>query len=255
MTSSTDPTPGASASAADDHWYERWFGEDYLALYPHRDQLEAERIVAMIERHLGGRRIDRALDLACGAGRHSRVLGKLWWTVGYDLSAALLNVAKREAPEAVYVRGDVRLLPFARESFALVVNLFTSFGYFSNDAEHEAVIAEVAAVTAPGGTFAIDYLNPAFVARTLNPRDERTVNGCLVEQERRITPDGRYVEKRITLCDKMRSFVERVRLYSRADLESMLGRSGFDVEMAAGDYDGTAWTPESPRTILLAVKP
>ncbi len=29
-------------------WFEEWFGEEYLQLYPHRDAAEAERAVGLI---------------------------------------------------------------------------------------------------------------------------------------------------------------------------------------------------------------
>jgi len=38
------------------------------------------------------------------------------------------------------VRGDMREIPFAADSFDLVVNLFTSFGYFDDDREHVRVL-------------------------------------------------------------------------------------------------------------------
>jgi hypothetical protein len=88
----------------------------------------------------------------------------------------------------------------------------------------------------------------------LKPRDERRVNDLVVEQERSITADGRFVEKKITLRGKNKSFVERVRLFSRSQLESLLEDAGFAVEKVFGDYGGEAWTPESPRTMLLSVK-
>ncbi len=31
-------------------WFEQWFGEEYLRLYPHRDEADAERAVALIDR-------------------------------------------------------------------------------------------------------------------------------------------------------------------------------------------------------------
>ena len=31
-------------------WFEEWFGEEYLQLYPHRDDADAERAVALSER-------------------------------------------------------------------------------------------------------------------------------------------------------------------------------------------------------------
>ena len=100
----------------------------------------------------------------------------------------------------------------------------------------------------------LDYLNAGQVARTLTPSDERIVNGLVVEQRRSITADGRFVEKRITLRGKNKSFVERVRLFSRPDLERLLDESGFEVEDVVGDYNGGAWTADSERTMLVSVK-
>jgi cyclopropane fatty-acyl-phospholipid synthase-like methyltransferase len=53
-------------------WFEEWFGEEYLRLYPHRDDADAERAVALIGRTVGLEAGWRVLDVACGAGRHAR---------------------------------------------------------------------------------------------------------------------------------------------------------------------------------------
>lgn len=245
-----EPAPERQGSA----WFEQWFGDEYLSLYPHRDGKEAGKLVDFLCRRLAGRGVDRVLDLACGAGRHTRALSEHWWTTGFDLSEKLLLVARREAGNLCYVRGDMRVLPFRSGSFSLVVNLFTSFGYFSEDSDHRQVLTEVAAVTAAGGVFVLDYLNAERVAGTLNPSDTRIVNGQVVEQRRSITADGRFVEKKITLRDKGKSFVERVRLFSRTDLEGLLDEAGFAVEEVVGSYDGGAWTAEAERMMFLCAK-
>lgn len=233
-------------------WFEEWFGEDYLRIYQHRDESEAERAIELIATHLPGREIQAVLDLACGAGRHSKPLCERWWTVGLDLSAALLRVARREAPESPYVRADMRVLPFADESFDLVVNLFTSFGYFEDDREHARVLARVRDATKAGGTFVIDFLNASQVRRNLVPYDERVENGITIEQTRVISPDNRFVEKTIRLRERGREYVERVRLLSAGDLERMLEAAGFEVVYCFGDYSGAGWSENSPRTILFA---
>ena len=233
-------------------WFEEWFGEDYLRIYQHRDESEAERAIDLIATHLPGRDIQAVLDLACGAGRHSKPLCERWWTVGLDLSAALLRVARREAPKAPYVRADMRVLPFADESFDLVVNLFTSFGYFEDDREHARVLARVRDAMKPGGTFVIDFLNASQVRRDLVRYDERVENGVTIEQNRIISPDNRFVEKIIRLRELGREYVERVRLLSAGDLERMLEAAVFEVVHCFGDYTGAGWTENSPRTILFA---
>jgi SAM-dependent methyltransferase len=233
-------------------WFEEWFGEDYLRIYQHRDESEAERVIDLIAAHMRGREIEAVLDLACGAGRHSKPLCERWWTVGLDLSSALLRVARREAPDAPYVRADMRELPFAEESFDLVVNLFTSFGYFEEDSAHARVLAGVGTVLRPGGALVIDFLNASQVRRNLVAYDERVENGITIEQHRIISPDDRFVEKTIRLRERGREYVERVRLLSAGDLERMLGVAGFEVVHCFGDYAGARWSENSPRTILFA---
>lgn len=235
-------------------WFQDWFGEEYLALYPHRDESEAQHAVEMIERELGTRRVNRVLDLACGAGRHTRPLADRWWTVGLDLSAVLLKVAHSAEPEGNYVRGDMRVLPFSDRSFDLCVNLFTSFGYFESDAQHLRVLAEVARVVDIGGTFVLDFLNSKSVGPNLVASDERRVGDQVVEQRRMITPDGRFVQKTISLSGSEKKFIERVRLFSVEELEMMLEESGFAVCAKKGDYLGGPLTDQSPRAILFAVR-
>ena len=241
---------GSGSQEAD--WFEEWFGDDYLRIYQHRDEQEAEHAVELIAANLAGREINTVLALGCGAGRHTRVLFERWWTVGLDLSMALLREARHESADAPLVRADMRDLPFADESFDLVVNFFTSFGYFEDDREHARVLSCVRAAMRPRGTLVIDFLNAGQVQRELVPYDERVESGVTIEQRRTITPDGRFVEKMITLRDTGREYVERVRLLSARDLERMLKAAGFDVQKRFGDYGGGGWSEESPRTILFA---
>jgi SAM-dependent methyltransferase len=231
-------------------WFEHWFGDEYLRLYPHRDESDAAEAIDLIAAHMHGRVVDSVLDLACGAGRHSRLLCDRWWTVGLDLSSALLKVARRESPDAPYVRADMRELPFATGSFDLAVNLFTSFGYFDDDREHAQVLKCVGRTTKRGGTFVLDFLNPGEVRRNLVERDERVVGGATVEQFRRISTDRKYVEKTIRVRGK--EYLERVRLFSASELEEMLDDAGFDVVERAGDYTGASWSDDTPRTILFS---
>ena len=237
-------------------WFERWFGEEYLALYPHRDEREAASALGLIESNLGGLKVARALDLACGAGRHSRLLKERWQTTGFDLSAALLARAKAADPEGFYVRGDMRALPFVDHGFDLVVNLFTSFGYFDNDAQHLRVLAEVARVTRRGGKFVLDFLNADHVRGTLVPKESSNLGGRSVEVRREISADERFVVKTIASGGEGgdQTFVERVRLFDRMDLETMLEESGFGVEQVLGDYAGGPHSESSPRTIVFAIR-
>jgi SAM-dependent methyltransferase len=245
--------PRAGASPKPDDWFEDWFGEEYLALYEHRDHHEARAVAALIAERMGEAGDAPVLDLACGAGRHQRTLCERgWWTVGLDLSPSLLRAARAQDRTAPLVRADMRELPFADACFALVVNLFTSFGYFRDDAQHLRVLADVARVVRPGGWFVLDYLHAEQVRRSLVPRDERVVGTLTVEQEREISADGRFVRKTITIGDLGRTFVERVRLFEPAELVALCTEAGFVVHSVLGDYDGSPLRPDAPRTIVFA---
>jgi SAM-dependent methyltransferase len=163
----------------------------------------------------------------------------------------LLQVARSESPDACYVRGDMRRLPFATGAFNLVVNFFTSFGYFATDDENRQVLAEVHRVLARGGAFVLDYLNADQVRRTLVPHDTRRVGHRTVTQDRTITPDGKYVEKTIHATGFATTYLERVRLFEPGDLRCLLQEAGLVVEHEMGDYQGSALTAESPRAIFL----
>jgi SAM-dependent methyltransferase len=236
-------------------WYERWFGEEYLALYPHRNEADAAAAVTLLERQLTGRLDGRVLDLACGAGRHVGLLRRFGWTVGLDLSPVLLRVARANDPAGPYVRADMRVLPFAGGSFTLVTNLFTSFGYFDSDEQHSRVLHEVYGVLRSTGTFVLDYLNADHVRDNLVECDERELSGRRIEQRRSISSDGRFVVKRILDQADGRTFFERVRLFAPSELGALLREAGFTIDAEFGDYAGAPLSPSSSRAIFFARRP
>jgi SAM-dependent methyltransferase len=234
-------------------WFEQWFGEEYHALYPHRDDEDARRAIALIRRVVKWKSGDRILDLACGPGRHAAELAR-WGgqVVGFDLSRAMLRRA-RERSGGSLVRGDMRALPFRNGSFALAVNLFTSFGYFLDDEEHRRVVQQVVAALSPGGYFVLDYLNAAHVRRTLKLTEQAKGRDVLVT--RRIDAANRFVIKEIELRDEGRRFEERVRLFDADELAGLFTDAGLEVTARFGDYDGAPAGSDAPRMILVGTRP
>jgi SAM-dependent methyltransferase len=230
-------------------WFEEWFGEEYLQLYPHRDDAEAARAVALLVEATGLQPRWRVLDVACGAGRHARAFRAAGARcVGVDLSASLLRIA-RGVTDAFLVRADMRALPIRPGSMDLTVNLFTSFGYFGREADHATALQEMVATVRPGGWFAIDFLNPATVRARLVACERVATGGREVEVTRALSPDGHHVSK--TIRTEGRSFVERVRLFEPEEIETMLRQTRVTVRRRFGDYDASPMQPGSPRTILV----
>ena len=238
-------------------WFEQWFGEEYHALYPHRDEEEARQVVDLVRGVAPWAAGDRVLDLACGAGRHAAALERAGArVVGFDLSTAMLRRAGARS-RAALVRGDMRALPFRPGAFAVAVNLFTSFGYFRDDTEHLHVVRQVAAVLAPGGRFVLDYLNADQVRRTLRRDSEEVRDGggeTAARVRRRFSEEGLYVVKEIELRDEGRSFQERVRLFAPAELAALLEQAGFRVTDRFGDYAGHPLATDSPRAIFVGTR-
>lgn len=231
-------------------WFEEWFGEEYLHLYPHRNEADAGRLIALLTRELPWRVGWRVLDVACGAGRHLAALERAGAVAfGFDLSLPLLRRA-RDATARPLVRADMRALPYRARSMDLTVNLFTSFGYFAADEEHTDALGQMLSTVRPGGWFVIDFLNAEQVRASLVPVEETRYGETLVRITRGLTADGRFVRKTIALADGRR-FEERVRLLGPEVLEGMLVAHGAIVRARFGDYDGAALGTGN-RTILVA---
>jgi len=244
-----------STSSRPPEWYRDWFGEEYLALYPHRDVEEAKAAVALVSEVCvpeGG----LILDLACGAGRHMLEFERRGLTaIGLDLSAALLKQAHEAGPGLRLARGDMRHLPFAEASFGFVANFFTSFGYFADPDEDARVLSEIRRVLKAGGCFALDFLNAERVRTNLVGTESRLHDGRRIEQRRRVEEEGSVVVKEIRIFEPgtgepAGTYYERVRLYSPNELESLLRAARLEPERSYGDYSGAPSGPQSPRFIL-----
>ena len=231
-------------------WFEEYFGEEYLLLYPHRDEEDAERLVSLLCRTVGLMPGWRVLDVACGTGRHAAAFrARAAGVTGLDLSQHLLQRAQGSTRLPV-IRSDLRRIPVRAHTMDFTVNLFTSFGYFDSDAEHAGAMREMIATVNHQGWFAIDFLNAARVPADLVPREDGDLGGDPVRIDRWMDPAGEYVFKSITTTDGRR-FVERVRLFTAKELERVITLAGCAMRFRFGDYDGGALASDSPRVILV----
>ncbi|MFT7609954.1 MAG: SAM-dependent methyltransferase [Candidatus Aldehydirespiratoraceae bacterium] len=94
----------------------------------------------------------RLLDVACGAGLALGRAARLGITVaGIDAADSLLNIARRRAPDAELVHGDMFDLPWATDTFDAVVAFNGIWGGC------EDAVAEIARVCRPGGRIGITF--------------------------------------------------------------------------------------------------
>lgn len=239
-------------------WFAEWFDTEYYhLLYKKRDDQEASGFIRKIVNILDLNPADRVADIACGKGRHSRVLAGMGFTVhGYDLSANSIEYAKKHASGSeTFEIHDIRI-PYSRNDFNAAFNLFTSFGYFDSREEDMDSLMNIYTMLIPGGYFVQDYLNGPPACRSLPFKTTEHVSGLDFEIEKSWNPP--CIIKKISINGKkgIERYEEKVKIYPAEELIAMHAQCGFTNKALFGDYDLTEYKPAtSPRLIIVSQKP
>ena len=238
-------------------WWKTWFGPSYLAVY---DAYLAERTPAEVdglEAVAGLRPPMRVLDLGCGQGRHAIELARRGYRVtGLDLSAYLLDTARRraesEALKIDFIEGDMRRPPPG--PFDAVINLFTAFGYFEQDAENLVVLRAARATLAPGGRMILEVINGERVLRAFESREWVTVGELVVMEDRDLDRDRMRLNVKQRIIgggfDETREF--SIRLYTGSGLKGMFEEAGYARVDLYDGWEGQPATADSVRFLAVA---
>lgn len=237
-------------------WFSIWFDSPYYhLLYKNRDGDEAGLFLTKLIAELNLKPQSRILDLACGKGRHSIFLRQLGYKVtGIDLSPTSIETANMYAQEGLsFFVQDMRE-PISSEDFDVVLNLFTSFGYFDEPADNVKVLQAVHQELKPNGLFLIDFMNSEKVCRTLVAHEKQVINSTRFSIERKVV-DG-FVEKTILVNENANlTFIERVQALTYDDFSEMLESTGFNILSVHGSYDFEPFDIiNSERLIIIAQK-
>jgi SAM-dependent methyltransferase len=204
------------------------------------------------------------LDLACGPGRHLLELARRGYrATGVDSTAAFLGIAESlaagEGLELELVQEDMR--EFRREDgFDGALSMATSFGYFHDPDDDLRVLVNVHDSLRPGAPLVLELMGKEVVARTLAGRDWREEDGLLLLTEQRVRDDWTWVDNRLVLLrtdgdgdgDARQEFVLSHRLYSAAELVSLLDRAGFSSVSLYGGLAGTPYDETAERLVAVA---
>ncbi|HEY3251524.1 MAG TPA: class I SAM-dependent methyltransferase [Ignavibacteria bacterium] len=251
-------------------WYKDWFNtQQYLDLYKHRNDSDAKKIITLLLKNIHLPKGSECLDLACGNGRHSLLFAKKGYHVtGIDLSPYLIKQAQQRLHKEYkaysgnlnFIIRDMRKIEY-KNKFDLVVNLFSSFGYFDSDTENFKVLKGVSRALKHGGYFLFDFLNKEHLTRNIVPFDLKILNMTAYLQLRHI--ENSFVVKNIFIIQsshkykapKIHHYFEKIRLYSLVDLRNEFKKNRLKVIKVFGDYEGKPYfKTKSERLIILARK-
>jgi SAM-dependent methyltransferase len=218
-------------------WFSTWFNSPYYhLLYDNRDEREAEAFLKILVEHLQINSSSKVLDLACGAGRHSIVLNELGVDVeGCDLSPNSINEAKTKSNNSIpFFVHDMRN-PLEKK-YDIILNLFTSFGYFDNLSDNLKVLNSIFDALNPGGIVVIDFMNADKVIRDLKLRQEIQKGDVLFSIKREV--NNHRIIKSIAFEDKGQSyfFQEKVQALSKSDFSELFKEANLELIESFGSY-------------------
>jgi len=165
-------------SKNNNNFYKSWFDTPYYhILYKNRDYKEAEMFTKELMEFIKLPSNSKILDLACGEGRHSINLNKMGYDVtGVDLSVKnIKNASKYESENLKFKIHDMRK-PFGQK-FDLVVNLFTSFGYFDDFKDNLKTLDSIKSSLKKNGLAVIDFLNIKYLKNNLIHKNTEEIDG------------------------------------------------------------------------------
>lgn len=240
-------------------WFRDWFSsEEYLEVYSHRNEEDAKKLLELIFKNVSLGKNSYVLDAACGAGRHLLDITAIGYNAfGFDLSMTLLKKAKSEALKKSLqlnlFRADIRHVAL-KQKFDLVLNLFTSFGYFNTDSENFSFVGAAFDLLNDGGTYVLDFLNEKQLVKTLVSQSSREIEGKTIIEKRKIL-EGRVVKEIFIQGNgSEESFTESVQLYTLEKILDEFSKIGFRLSSSYGDYDGSDFDLENSKRLILFFK-
>lgn len=217
----------------------------------------------------------RVLELGCGTGRVTGVLGGEGRTVvGLDLAPAMLDRARErlgDEPGIHLVRADMRKPP-VEAGWDLVAAPDDPFIHLLDDEDRQRVLDAVAGLLAPDGRLLLDLLwwTPDQQARARSSqglRRTRRVTGpdgseLGVEEWWRLADDGRTVAALYSYLPRDGENAEeavtatfRGRRWTLPELRRSLERAGLEVRRLRGGFDDRPFDPDDARSLLVEAGP
>ncbi|ARM74986.1 class I SAM-dependent methyltransferase [Acidianus manzaensis] len=199
----------------------------------------------------------KVLDVPCGIGRISYFLSKLGYDItGVDISEKMIKMAKNNIPSGKFYRADMRYISeiLEKEKFDLVINIFNSLGYFSDEEDFEIlkslreVTNKIAVINMDNRDYII-YNRPEKYYTFIPPN-------YLVEDNTNFDPmTSRLRIKRIYKDQKgneLGKIEYSQRFYSLHEIVKMINKAGFKILDVVSGYSWKKFEVTDPQMTIIA---
>jgi len=237
-------------------WFANWFDSPYYhILYKNRDEREAKVFIDKLIDYLQIPEGSKLIDIACGKGRHAKYFEQKGMdVVGVDLSLNSINTAKKDENKNLQFSVHDMRENYQEETFDVVTNLFTSFGYFEDNKDEQKAINAMASNLKEEGLLIIDFMNAKKVIDHLVLNEQKTIDGIQFDITRQVK-DG-YILKdiRITDGEEQQQFQEKVKAITLVDYSEFIAKSGLKIIDIFGNYKLDNFDEKNSDRLILICK-
>jgi SAM-dependent methyltransferase len=142
-------------------------------------------------------------------------------------------------------------------SFDLILNLFTSFGYFEDKCDDTIVLNNIYKSLKKGGKFVIDTMSKERLAKIYMPSFVNKLDdGSLIVQNPTIKENWTRVKNEwiVIRGSNIKRFYFEHTIYSAQELIEKIASAGFSNIKAYGNYDGSLYDNNAERLVIAADK-
>lgn len=210
---------------------------------------------------LGLKGTERILDACCGVGRHALEFARRGFpVVGVDLTEDFITAAKESAAAenlsvTFYVQDIREFHPL--HSFELILNLYTSFGYFESEEEDLRFLKRMKDCLAPSGVLLIETKGKEIAARDFKDSEWYEEEGMYVLARYEVEEDWTLLKNRWILIteDSRCDYTFSQRLYSAKEVKELLLKAGFSEISVFGNLQKAPYDSKAETLVILAKQP
>jgi len=237
------------------NWFISWFNTKYYhTLYKNRDDKEAQLFMRNLTSFLNLKKDSHLLDLGCGKGRHAIYLNSLGFNVvGADLSSNSISFAKQFENDTLHFYEQDMRNPL-KNKYDAIFNLFTSFGFFEDDAEDILILKNIKEGIRKNGVAVIDFMNAKRVNNNLVSFEKKTIDGITFKIHRYIK--NNFVNKQIKFYadGQHHEYIERVKSIDLKKTEHYMETVGFTIKHKFGNYQLEDFNEETSERLILVLE-